>query len=58
MLTDYFNWGAFFAIIIPKLLCLEIGVEVNLAKAVGKHFLEAVAGGGGGYWFHRHLVWV
>ena len=38
--------------------CIDIGVEVNLAKAVGKHFLEAVAGGGGVYWFHRHLVWV
>ena len=54
MLTDYFNFGAFFAIIISILLCIEIGVEVNLAKAVGKHFSEAVAGGGGVYWFHRH----
>ena len=36
MLNDYFNWGAFFAIIIPILLCIEIGVGVNLAKAVEK----------------------
>ena len=55
MLTDYFNWGAFFCYYYPDIfLCIEIGVEVNLAKAVGKHFSEAVAGGGGVYWFHRH----